>query len=168
MKRSGQRSSRMLWGGMLVGGLIAVGIALTPRFRDPVEETVAPVDITLGETARTAAAPKLEELRLRVVRKYPHARDAFTQGLIWPEGAMYAFIGVDTGRLPGFDDHQFAMDLLESRHVLVAPGSSFNVGYNNYFRITILPDAAILRDVFARIDAVLAGYASEQNLESIS
>ncbi|MBW2719268.1 MAG: glutaminyl-peptide cyclotransferase [Deltaproteobacteria bacterium] len=78
---------------MLVGGLIAVGIALAPRFRDPAEETVAPVDVTLGETARSAAAPELEKLRLRVVRKYPHARDAFTQGLIWHEGSMYESTG---------------------------------------------------------------------------
>jgi glutamine cyclotransferase len=93
VKRSGQRSSRVLWGGMLVGGLIAVGIALAPRFRDSAEETVAPVDVTLGETARSVAAPKLEKLRLRVVRKYPHAKDAFTQGLIWHEGAMYESTG---------------------------------------------------------------------------
>ncbi len=93
VKRTDQRSSRVLWAGMLVGGLIAVGIALAPGFRDPAEETVAPVDITLGETARPVAVPKLEELRLRIVRKYPHAKDAFTQGLIWHEGVMYESTG---------------------------------------------------------------------------
>lgn len=93
VKRADQRSSRVLWGGMLLGGLIAVGVALAPCSSDPAEETVAPVDVTLGETTRPAAAPKLEELRLRVVRKYPHARDAFTQGLIWHEGAMYESTG---------------------------------------------------------------------------
>jgi alanine-synthesizing transaminase len=88
--------------------------------------------------------------------------------LVAPAGAMYAFIGVNKDRLPAFDDHQFAMDLLESKHVLVAPGTSFNVPYNNFFRITILPDAGVLKDVFHRIDSVLAGYASDQRLESVS
>ncbi len=88
--------------------------------------------------------------------------------LVAPAGAMYAFIGVNKDRLPAFDDQQFGLDLLESKHVLVAPGTSFNVPYNNFFRITILPDAGVLKDVFQRIDSVLAGYASDQRLESVS
>ena len=54
---------------------------------------------------------------------------------------MYAFIGVDSQALPEFDDQQFALDLLEQKHVLVAPGVSFNVPYRNHFRVTTLPDA---------------------------
>ena len=77
-----------------------------------------------------------------------------------PTGAMYAFLGVDTGRLPTFDDQQFALDLLEQKHVLVAPGVSFNVPYRNHFRVTSLPDAATLRQVFERIEALLESYAS--------
>ena len=50
----------------------------------------------------------------------------------------------------------FALDLLEQKHVLVAPGVSFNVPYRNHFRVTNLPDAATLRDVFARIEELLA------------
>jgi len=76
--------------------------------------------------------------------------------LVTPGGSMYAFIGVDTAELPNFDDHRFALELLESQHVLVAPGSSFNVDYRNYFRITFLPDAETMQDVFLRLDAVLA------------
>jgi alanine-synthesizing transaminase len=71
---------------------------------------------------------------------------------------MYAFVGVDTRELPNFDDQTFALDLLEQKHVLVAPGVSFNVPYRTHFRITSLPDAAVLRQVFARIDEVLCGY----------
>jgi glutaminyl-peptide cyclotransferase len=92
-KRADQRSARVLWGGMLAGGLIAVGIALAPGCREPAEETVAPVDITPSEAARPAASPRVEDLRARVVHKYPHAADAFTQGLIWHEGAMYESTG---------------------------------------------------------------------------
>jgi alanine-synthesizing transaminase len=77
-----------------------------------------------------------------------------------PGGAMYAFVGVDTGTLPDFDDQQFTLDLLEQKHVLVAPGVSFNVPYRNHFRITNLPDAATLRDVFGRIEELLTAYAA--------
>jgi alanine-synthesizing transaminase len=77
-----------------------------------------------------------------------------------PGGAMYAFVGVDPEALPQFDDQQFSLDLLEQKHVLVAPGVSFNVPYRNHFRITNLPDAASLKEVFARIEELLASYAS--------
>jgi alanine-synthesizing transaminase len=73
-----------------------------------------------------------------------------------PDGAMYVFIGVDSEALPEFDDQQFALDLLEQQHVLVAPGVSFNVPYRNHFRVTTLPDAATLRVVFGRIEQQLA------------
>jgi alanine-synthesizing transaminase len=77
-----------------------------------------------------------------------------------PDGAMYAFIGVDPQALPDFDDQQFALDLLEQKHVLVAPGVSFNVPYRNHFRVTTLPDAATLRVVFGRMEELLAAQAS--------
>ncbi len=78
-----------------------------------------------------------------------------------PGGAMYAFPGVRREVLPHFDDQQFALELLEHKHVLVAPGVSFNVPYRNHFRITNLPDAATLREVFVRIEDLLASYAAE-------
>jgi alanine-synthesizing transaminase len=74
-----------------------------------------------------------------------------------PQGALYAFVGVDPA-LEGFDDQQFALDLLEQKHVLIAPGVSFNVPYRNHFRITNLPDAATLRLVFARMAELLDDY----------
>ncbi len=77
-----------------------------------------------------------------------------------PQGAMYGFVGVDTRELPGFDDQKFALDLLEQKHVLIAPGVSFNVPYRTHFRVTNLPDAATLQDVFVRIEELLASYAA--------
>ncbi len=77
--------------------------------------------------------------------------------MVAPEGAMYAFIGVDPQALPDFDDQEFALELLEKRHVLVAPGTSFNTSYNNHFRVTNLPDAATLAEVFRRMEEVLDG-----------
>jgi alanine-synthesizing transaminase len=75
--------------------------------------------------------------------------------LVAPRGAMYAFIGVDKQKLPGFDDETFAMELLEQQHVLIAPGSSFNTPYRDHFRITTLPEEARLAEVFQRIEHVL-------------
>src|SRR5262252_6429025 len=77
-----------------------------------------------------------------------------------PRGAMYAFVGVNPAVLPDFDDQRFSLELLEQKHVLVAPGVSFNVPYRNHFRITNLPDAATLREVFSRIEELLTSYAS--------
>ena len=80
--------------------------------------------------------------------------------LVAPRGSMYAFIGVDKQKLPGFDDEAFAMELLEQQHVLVAPGSSFNTTYRDHFRVTTLPDEERLAEVFTRIEAVLEQIAS--------
>jgi alanine-synthesizing transaminase len=79
-----------------------------------------------------------------------------------PEGAMYAFVGVDKSRFPDFNDQRFALDLLEKKHVLVAPGTSFNTRDSNYFRITNLPDADTLREVFTRIHDLLEAQAGER------
>jgi alanine-synthesizing transaminase len=87
--------------------------------------------------------------------------------LVTPRGSMYAFIGVDTRRIPGFDDQAFALELLEHQHVLVAPGSSFNTPYSDHFRVTTLPDEALLEEVFGRIDHVLEQIAERgPHLES--
>jgi alanine-synthesizing transaminase len=75
--------------------------------------------------------------------------------LVAPRGAMYAFIGVDKRKIPGFDDEAFAMELLEQQHVLIAPGSSFNTTYRDHFRITTLPEEGRLAEVFQRVETVL-------------
>jgi alanine-synthesizing transaminase len=93
-------------------------------------------------------------------------RQAIVQGIakskylhvIAPQGAMYAFVRCD---LPGFNDKQFALDLLEKQHVLVAPGTSFNVPYENHFRITLLPDEKTMAEVLGRIEMLLNSYAGK-------
>ena len=99
---------------------------------------------------------RLAESRAAILRAVGESRFLT---LAPPGGAMYAFVGVDTRALEDFDDQQFALDLLEQKHVLVAPGVSFNVPYRNHFRVTNLPDAATLREVFGRIEDLLFSYA---------
>ena len=77
-----------------------------------------------------------------------------------PDGAMYAFPRVDSDQLPAFDDQRFALELLEKKHVLVAPGSSFNVPYRNHFRITTLPESENIEIVFERMEDVLESMQS--------
>lgn len=76
--------------------------------------------------------------------------------LVPPSGALYAFVRVrDASALEGFDDHAFALRLLEDKKVFVVPGSSFNFPRSDHFRITLLPDVETLAEVFARIEALL-------------
>jgi len=72
-----------------------------------------------------------------------------------PMGAMYAFIKLNEQFAGQLDDRQFAQELLEDKHVLVAPGSSFNTPYSDHFRITTLPDSVTINTVFDRIDSLL-------------
>ncbi|MDR1076726.1 MAG: aminotransferase class I/II-fold pyridoxal phosphate-dependent enzyme [Xanthomonadaceae bacterium] len=77
-----------------------------------------------------------------------------------PGGALYAFPRVVGAAAQGMDDHEFALELMETEGVLVVPGSSFNVPFRDHFRVTLLPEAEVIRDVFARIDRVLARRAA--------
>jgi alanine-synthesizing transaminase len=79
--------------------------------------------------------------------------------LVTPMGAMYAFVRLHNRFAGKLDDQQFALELLEKRHILVAPGSSFNTTYTDHFRITTLPDPDTLHTVFDRIDDVLVQHA---------
>lgn len=78
-----------------------------------------------------------------------------------PMGAMYAFPGVNADLFKDFDDQQFAMTMLEREHILIVPGSSFNVRYRNHFRMTLLPEAPVIRKVLAAMESVLADQAGD-------
>ena len=119
------------------------------------------VQTALGghQSIRELSAPggRLYESRRAILEGVARSR---YMRVVAPAGAMYAFIEVRRDLLPDFDDQRFALDLLEQKHVLVAPGVSFNVPYRNHFRITNLPDAAVLKSVFERIEEVLETYAA--------
>ena len=98
------------------------------------------------------------------------ARQAIIDGIkssrfmsvVEPDGAMYAFPAIDTSQFDNFDDQEFAMELLEKKHVLIAPGSSFNVPYSNHFRLTTLPTERKIHTVFERMEDVLEGMLARQ------
>ena len=76
--------------------------------------------------------------------------------LVAPAGAIYGFPAVRRDVLPRFDDQSFALDLLEQEHVLLTPGSGFNVMDSRHLRLTLLPPPAVMTEVLRRIERALA------------
>jgi len=113
------------------------------------------------ETIAQLVAPggRLYETRQAVIDSCAASRYL---DLVVPKGAMYAFPSVRTDRLPNFDDETFALDLLESENVLIVPGRGFNCVPRNHFRLTLLPLAPDMREVFTRIERVLERLAATQ------
>ncbi|RPE74676.1 aminotransferase class I/II-fold pyridoxal phosphate-dependent enzyme [Vulcaniibacterium tengchongense] len=109
---------------------------------------------TIG--ALCAPGGRLYEARRAVIESVAASRHL---ALVAPAGALYAFPAVTGAAAAGFDDHRFALELLETEDVLVVPGSSFNVPYRNHFRVTLLPQPDDLREVFRRIERLLDRYA---------
>ena len=107
------------------------------------QDTIAPL---------CAPGGRLYETRRAVIEAVAASRHL---ELVAPAGALYAFPAVVGAAAHGFDDHRFALELLETEDVLVVPGSSFNVPYRNHFRVTLLPLPEDVREVFARIERVL-------------
>lgn len=101
--------------------------------------------------------------RLHASRGAVHEAVARSEFLDAPmsDGALYAFPGVDRSKIPDFDDYAFALSLLEREHLLLVPGSSFNVPYRNHFRVTFLPEAEVLTEHFGRIERELARLAAD-------
>ncbi|WP_266180594.1 aminotransferase class I/II-fold pyridoxal phosphate-dependent enzyme [Dyella humicola] len=107
--------------------------------------------------ALTVAGGRLHEARREVLDGV--AASEFLD-IVSPSGALYAFPRVRSDRLADFDDNAFALRLLEEESVLVVPGSSFNVPHSRHLRLTLLPPPEQIREVFVRIERVLAGMAA--------
>ncbi len=110
-------------------------------------------------TALTAPGGRLHEAR-RIICEGVAASEYLA--MVPPAGALYAFPQVRADRIADFDDNVFALRLLEEESVLVVPGTSFNVPASRHFRLTLLPPAAQLREVFVRTERLLHRMACEQ------
>lgn len=127
----------------------------------PAQWAVAPA-LRGPDTASALTAPggRLYASRQAVLEAV--ANSAFLE-LVRPMGALYAFPRVRSERFADFDDHAFALRLLEEEGVLLVPGTSFNFPRKDHFRITLLPEAETLSEVFARIEALLVRMAGERS-----
>ncbi|HEY2512594.1 MAG TPA: pyridoxal phosphate-dependent aminotransferase [Polyangiaceae bacterium] len=102
-------------------------------------------------TAPTGRLGRQRRAMLEGVRRSKHL------DVVIPTGALYAFVHMK--EVPaGLTDREFAMALLEREHVLVVPGSSFNVGYKDHFRVTFLPEEETIAEVFKRIERLLGDW----------
>jgi alanine-synthesizing transaminase len=100
----------------------------------------------------TAPEGRLYESRRAVIESVKRARHL---ELVPPQGAMYAFPRVRQSASADFDDHGFAERLLEHAHVLIVPGTSFNIADSRHFRLTLLPEAHRLERAIEAIDELL-------------
>ena len=107
----------------------------------------------------TAPGGRLFQARQAIIDGVNNSR---FMSLSVPDGSMYAFPAIDTSLFESFDDQEFALKLLEKKHVLIAPGSSFNVSYRNHFRLTTLPTDRKMQAVFERMEEVLESMQTSQ------
>jgi len=118
---------------------------------------------TIGELVRPGG--RLFETRKALIdacAASPHL------SLVAPAGALYGFPRVVGDAAQGFDDHDFALEMLEHEDVLIVPGTSFNVPYREHFRVTLLPEAPVLGEVFKRIDRVLTRRAERKPRSAVA
>ncbi|HEY8683103.1 MAG TPA: aminotransferase class I/II-fold pyridoxal phosphate-dependent enzyme [Rhodanobacter sp.] len=154
--------------------------ARTAEYRDALQ-LLAALRLCANVTAQWAVLPALQSAPTIGALTAPggrlhEARAAVLQGvaasdylqLVSPDGALYAFPQVRADRFATFDDNAFALRLLDEESVLVVPGSSFNVAGSRHFRLTLLPPPAQLREVFVRIERVLARMAMELPRRSVA
>lgn len=126
-----------------------------------------PAALTGPETIRELTAPggRLHASRQAVIESCAASEHL---SVVAPAGALYAFPQVVGAAAEGFDDQAFALELLETEDVLVVPGSGFNVPGSRHFRVTLLPEAGVVREVFARIDRVLERHAARRGARHVA
>ncbi len=102
-QQASSRDGKMLLGVGAVACVVVAALAFaqqpvgTPSETDgtPVSETgPAPTD-SRAEARPSLATTIPESLRARIVARYPHDPDAFTQGLLWHQGKIYESTGLE-------------------------------------------------------------------------
>lgn len=126
-----------------------------------------PAALTGPETIRELTTPggRLHASRQAVIDSCAASEHL---SVVAPAGALYAFPQVVGAAAEGFDDQAFALELLETEDVLVVPGTGFNVPGSRHFRVTLLPEAGVVREVFTRIDRVLGRHAARRGARHVA
>jgi glutaminyl-peptide cyclotransferase len=94
-RRAGQRRSWVWATAALIGVVAAIATArlLAGDASKTADSRAAEPGGEHGIDRGTRHDAPVERLRVRVIRRYPHQRDAFTQGLVWHDGAVYESTG---------------------------------------------------------------------------
>ena len=74
-----------------------------------------------------------------------------------PHAAFYVFPKL-SDRIALKDDRQFAVDLLEEKHILLVPGSGFDWPKPDHFRLVLLPEAQRMYDAIMQVGDFLKNY----------
>lgn len=75
-----------------------------------------------------------------------------------PKAAFYIFPKIDVKKFNITDDTQFALDFLREKRVLIVPGSGFNWGQPDHFRVVYLPRIEILSEATEKLRSFLETY----------
>ena len=75
-----------------------------------------------------------------------------------PQGALYLFPKIDTGRFGIVDDMKFILDFLKEKKVLMVQGTGFNWPEPDHFRIVFLPRVDELEHVLGALKDFLETY----------
>lgn len=75
--------------------------------------------------------------------------------------SLYVFPKFDTVKFNIKNDEKFVLDFLESKNVLLVPGSGFNWKYPDHCRIVFLPSEEDLRESLTRLGEFLGTYRQE-------
>jgi alanine-synthesizing transaminase len=75
-----------------------------------------------------------------------------------PQGALYLFPKIDTGRFGIVDDMKFILDFLKEKKVLMVQGTGFNWPEPDHFRIVFLPRVDELEHVLGSLKDFLETY----------
>jgi aspartate aminotransferase len=72
-----------------------------------------------------------------------------------PDGSLYVFPRLHSGKENAFDSEEFAVKLLERELVSVAPGTSFGKAFNQHIRITLLQAEQKIEEGIQRMANIL-------------
>lgn len=75
-----------------------------------------------------------------------------------PKAAFYIFPKIDIKKFNITDDNKFALDLLQSKKLLITCGTGFNWNKPDHFRIVYLADNEILKEAMKRLSDFLQDY----------
>lgn len=75
-----------------------------------------------------------------------------------PKAAFYIFPKIDVKKFNITNDTQFALDFLREKRVLIVPGSGFNWGPPDHFRVVYLPRIEILSEATEKLRGFLETY----------
>ncbi len=75
-----------------------------------------------------------------------------------PKAAFYIFPKLDVKKFGIVDDTRFAIDFLREKKVLIVPGSGFNWGAPNHFRVVFLPRVEVLDEAMNKLEDFLLTY----------